>query len=115
LIKEGSNLLNEEINFFYRQSIVVWNAYNRTNQSGVLPKAYMFGCAVVVLNKNANEFIENHVTGVLIESNDNLIEIKDAIEEVINNKERFYLACRSKFLNTFYYKARVADFEKILK
>lgn len=104
VILEGHTMTNEEINQYYRDSLVVWNAYNRSIQSGVLPKAYMFGAAVIVLFCNANEFIENHKTCVIIKDNKNVIEIKKAVEEILEQKELFFQNCRNKFLEMFYYK-----------
>jgi hypothetical protein len=114
VISEGHPMSNEEINYYYRGSLLVWNAYNRSMQSGVLPKAYMFGAAVIVLFRNANEFIENHKTGILINDSNDVIEIKKAVEEVLSKKNFFFQNCRKMFLNTFYYKNRIKDFLSLL-
>ncbi len=59
-IQAGRPMQTEEINRFYRQSICVWNAYNRSTQSSVLPNALMQGTPVIV-NKNgaAKEIMED--------------------------------------------------------
>ena len=110
VISEGHPMTNEEINHYYRESLVVWNAYNRSMQSGVLPKAYMFGAAVLGLFRNANEFAENHKTGILINDNSDVIEIKNAVEEILSKKIFFFQNCRKMFLSTFYYKSKIKDF-----
>jgi len=115
VVSEGYPMTNEEINCHYRGSLIVWNAYNRSMQSGVLPKAYMFGAAVIVLSRNANEFVENHKTGVLIEDNNDMVKIKEAMEEIIIDMDYFSLNCRRKFLEVFYYKNRIAEFMNLLK
>lgn len=114
VISEGHSMTNEEINNYYRKSLVVWNAYNRSMQSGVLPKAYMFGAAVLVLSRNANEFLQNNKTGILINNNNDLIEIKSAVEEILSKKNFFFRNCRKMFIKTFYYKNKIGDFLSLL-
>ena len=104
IIQEGEILNNQKINKFYSISLIVWNAYYRSMQSGVLPKAYMFGAAVIALEKNKNEFIDNNETGILISNEWNLEEIKIAISNIIRNKDFMSKKSRNKFLSTFYYK-----------
>lgn len=115
VISEGHTMSNEEINFFYNDSLIVWNAYNRSMQSGVLPKAYMFGAAILGTYHCNNEYIENHVTGVLVEDNQNIIEIKNAIEEILDKKDLFIQNCRAKFLSTFYYKNKMNEYISFLQ
>ena len=45
----GKPMSNLEINNYFNKSLVVWNAYRRSMQSGVLPKAYMFGTPVIIV------------------------------------------------------------------
>jgi hypothetical protein len=114
VISEGHPMTNEEINLYYRDSQVIWNAYNRSMQSGVLPKAYMFGAAVIALIQIASDFVDNHKTGVLIKNNSDMIEIKNAVQEIIDQKEIFSKNCRNKFLDTFYYKKYINNFKYLL-
>lgn len=114
-IFSGRPMKNSEINNFYQESQVIWNAYNRSMQSGVLPKAFMYGAAVIVLRCNANEFIDNHSTGVLINDNKNLDEIRDAALEIISKKDDYFFNCRNKFLEKFYYKNKKKDYLSLLK
>ena len=106
-IVQGSYLSNDEINSYYLSSILVWNAYDRTMQSGVLAKAFMFGTPVISLKKNSNEFVINLVTGIEIMSNDNVIEISNAISYVISNINYISSNCRNKFFNTFFYRSKI--------
>jgi hypothetical protein len=115
IISEGAAMSNKQINKYYSDSIVVWNAYNRSMQSGVLPKAYMFGAAVVVQSKMVNEFVDNNRTGVSITDNENVEEIKNAIEEIISRESLYIKNCRQKFLDVFYYKGKLTEFSTILK
>lgn len=114
-ISAGHFMTNAEINEHYRNSIVVWNAYNRSLQSGVLPKAYMFGAAVIVLTKNASEYILDGYTGVLIDDNNNIEQIKNAIQKIACGKEIFVHNCRKLFLNLFFYKSKLADVKSIIR
>lgn len=113
-ISAGHPMKNSEINSFYKESQVVWNAYNRSMQSGVLPKAFMFGAAVIVLRRNANEFMDNYSTGVLINDNKNLLEIKKAVEDIIALKDNYFQNCRNKFFEKFYYKNKTEIFLSLL-
>jgi hypothetical protein len=114
-IHEGSPMTNNTINGYYEKSAVVWNAYNRSMQSGVLPKSFMFGTPVIVLKKNANEFIENKITGLLIDNNNDVLEIKEAIESILSKNQIFFANCRTKFKNTFYYKSKIDVFKKLFE
>ncbi len=114
-IKAGAPLKNSEINQCYKDSQVIWNAYNRSMQSGVLPKAFMFGTPAILLHSNANDYLDNHVTGVLIHNNSDLIEIKCAVDEILANREMFFVNCRRKFLEKFYYKNKINDFLAFIK
>ena len=113
-ICSGHPMTNSEINNFYKNSQIVWNAYNRSMQSGVLPKAFMYGAAVIVLRRNANEFIDNEITGILIEDNSNLDEIRKAAEVIISKKNDYFINCRNKFLEKFYYKNKIKDYLFVL-
>lgn len=114
VLQTGRFMQNDEINSYYRDSCVVWNAYNRSMQSGVLPKAYMHGAAVIVLAKNANEFIINNVTGMLVNNNGDLIEIKKAVEYIVDKPVFFEQNCRAFFLNVFYYKSHSLNFQDLI-
>lgn len=50
-VQSGRTMSSQEINTFYRRSICVWNVYNRSIQSGVLPNALMQGTPLIV-NQN---------------------------------------------------------------
>lgn len=115
VIVEGSPMSNQEINEFYNKSAVVWNAYNRSMQSGVLPKAFMFGTPVILLEKNANEFVNNKKDCVFLSNNEDTLEIKEAINFIEFNQKEFKNNCRDKFLSTFYYKSKIEIFGKLIE
>ena len=105
---------NIKINNYFEKSVLVWNAYNRSMQSGVLPKAFMFGAPVVMLKKNENEFMQNKITGILIEDNNDVYEIKNAIEFILSKRDFFFVNCRFKFKESFYYKNKLDVFKKMI-
>jgi hypothetical protein len=114
MISEGHPMTNTEINSFFNDSILVWNAYNRSMQSGILPKAFMFGAAVIVLFRNSNEFIDDRRTGILIKDNNNIDEIRKAVDEIIEQSDFYFENCRNKFADCFYYKNKINQFISLL-
>lgn len=114
VIQAGRPMSTKEINEYYRRSLMVWNAYYRSTQSGVLPKAYMFGTPVIALNRNANEFLEDRKTCVLIEDNANVSEIRSAVEWVAGRFDELSRHCRERFLGTFYYRSHLTTFSWLL-
>lgn len=105
-VQEGRPLDNREINQFYAGSLVVWNAYKRSMQSGVLPKAYMFGIPLLVSASNVSEFFTDRQNGVKIAANYEMSEINRAIADIAENFEVYSMFCRRRFLDVFYYKPR---------
>lgn len=114
IIAAGWPMTNAEINRHFLASIVVWNAYNRSMQSGVLPKAYMFGAAVIGLARNANEFIDSRRTGICINNNGDVSEIRAAVAEIVRDQVAYAARCRRKFIDCFYYGNRIDDFRALL-
>lgn len=109
-VLEGRPLSNAEINACFARSVVVWNAYKRSMQSGVLPKAYMFGTPLLVSSSTRSEFFTDRRNGVLISDKYDFGEIKDAIANIIENFGEYSLACRRQFLDVFYYRAQSQAF-----
>lgn len=114
IIREGQPMSNSEINGYYNSSIVVWNAYRRSMQSGVLPKAFMFGTPLIVSSYNSSEFFESHQHGVMVGGNYDVDEMKMAVKDVVANFVKYSASCRQKFLSTFCYKAHTAKFMKFV-
>lgn len=113
-IVHGKPMTNEEINGYYASSLVVWNAYVRTTQSGVLPKAFMFGCPAIVLKKNLSD---NTITGenvVAVENNQSCMEIDNAIETIIKNFHHYSDSARKTFLNKYYWGNYSDQFKRII-
>ena len=103
-IRKGTPLSDEEINECYASSFVVWNAYARTTQSGVLAKSFMFGTPAIVLRKNLSEFTEDGKEVVAIDDNTSFEEIKNAVVKITDSFTQFSDAARKRFEETFYYR-----------
>ncbi len=104
-VQSGRPLTNEEIGDFYARSIVVWNAYRRSMQSGVLPNAYMFGTPVLITSLNRSEYFVDGMTGIEVGHQYDSIQIKSAIDTIIINFSQYSKACRSIFLDKFFYRS----------
>lgn len=114
VIKKGTPLTNEEINNAYSSSLLVWNAYTRTTQSGVLAKAYMFGTPALVMKHNLNEFMVDKQTVFSIIDNTDVNEIQSGVENIICNFNRYTTCCRKLFFSHFYYRNYNQVLKKIL-
>lgn len=111
---DGKPLSNEEINNCYASSYVVWNAYGRTTQSGVLAKSFMFGTPVILLKKNLSEYTTDGKDVVAIDDNKSYEQISSAVESIVNNFKNFTTACRDRFLCTFHFQLHKETMKRIL-
>lgn len=113
-IMDGRPLSNQEINDCYAQSWVVWNAYRRSMQSGVLPKAYMFGTPVLTTELNRSEFFANGRHGIEVGANYLFTEIETAVLNIRDNFASYSKSCRDMFMHTFHYEASAVAFMKLV-
>ena len=109
IVRSGKPLTNSEINASYHSSLVVWNAYRRSMQSGVMPKAFMFGTPVLVSGFNQSEFFVNHECGELI-SQYNYEDTILAISMIIANFSMYSICSREAFLRNYFYRAHSQKF-----
>lgn len=114
VIHKGKPMSNEEINTYYSSSIAVWNAYERTTQSGVLAKSFMFGTPAVVMRYNLNEFTHDGQNVEAIDDNTNKKEITAAVEHIYKNQQSFSRECRKEFERSFYYRIHNDKLKKII-
>ena len=114
-ISKGKPMTDNEINHHYASTYVVWNAYERLTQSGVLAKAFMFGTPAIVMRKNLSEFTEDGQEVKAIDDNRNFKEIESAVETIVGNFERFSISSRERFENSFYYKCYNDQMRKIIE
>jgi len=114
-INHGKPLKNSEINQAYANSFAVWNLYNRSTQSGVMPKAQMFGTAPIASTIGSfPEFIQNGVNGFLM-SDYNFNELKKTIYNAFENREKLFENCRSNFFQKFYFANYVDEIKHIVE
>jgi hypothetical protein len=113
-IQSGRSLTNVEIGNYYARSLVVWNAYRRSMQSGVLPNAYMYGTPVLITRLTRNEYFIDRVTGVEIETDYDANQIKAAIDIITTNFYEYSKACRRIFLDSFFYRSFAPKFIKFV-
>ncbi len=110
IIVSGEPMSTQAINDYFSKSVVVWNAYRRSMQSGVLPKAYMFGTPVIVRESNPSEYFIDGENGVEVSENCSSIDICSAIDEIVENYSHYSICCKEKFINCFYYKSQSNEF-----
>lgn len=115
IIKKGRPMSNDEINEYYATSFVVWNAYARTTQSGVLVKSLMFGTPAVVLRKNLSEFIVDGQEVVAIDDNTSFEIIEQAVLRITSDFGHYSSSARKCFEDKFYYRKYNEIFMKILE
>jgi glycosyltransferase involved in cell wall biosynthesis len=110
----GRTLQNSEINSCYAKSLCVWNLYRRSTQSGVLPKAFMFGTPVIASNIGSfPEYIRDGFNGrfASVEDRDGVLSV---LEQIRRNTDEYAGNCRQNFLDLFYYKSRLSDLRQLL-
>jgi glycosyltransferase involved in cell wall biosynthesis len=113
-ILSGRPLTNNEINRCYAESFCVWNLYRRSTQSGVLPKAFMFGSSVIAGRIGSfPEFIQDGVNGRFADARDHE-NIWAALEDIRSNLNAYATSSRKTFLETFYYRSHLRKLERLL-
>ncbi len=103
-IQKGRPLSDAEINEYYASTYVVWNAYSRTTQSGVLAKSFMFGTPAIVLRRNLSEFTKDSQEVVAIDDNTSFGEIEKAVLRITDDFDHYSSATRKRFEETFFYR-----------
>ena len=111
-VVSGNPMRTEEINDYYAKSLVIWNAYKRSMQSGVLPKAYMFGVPVITSLSGSSEYFVSDSTGLAISSDYKLEDFVGAISLILASFPKYSSCARAYFLKNFYYKGLSDQFFK---
>lgn len=111
----GRPLTNEEINECYKRSFCVWNVYRRSTQSGVLPKAFMFGTPVMASKIGSfPEFVEASFNGEFVRNPVCFEEIQSKLTNMKKNIDHYSENARMSFMKTFYYKANLSRLESTI-
>ncbi len=114
-IVSGKPMTNEEINTYYAESILIWNAYNRSTQSGVLAKSFMFGTPGLVMQHNLSEFVKDGREVKAIKSNTDFEEMNLAVEDIIRNIDVYSHNARSNYERNYDYSVHNFSIQSIIK
>lgn len=114
-IIQGRPMTNNEINECYASSWFVWNAYNRSTQSGVLAKAFMFGTPAIVMKKNLSEFVENGKEVIAVDDNSDYKQLSSAAKELIKNHDFYSKNARANFEKNYIYSAHNKTMTEIIQ
>lgn len=112
-IQSGCILSDSQINACYSRAKIVWCAYSRSNQSGVLPKAYMFGSPVIVLAGIMDDHFQAGVLGEAITSYA-VNDIVQSVNLILNDYTQLSKNCRRYYTSTFDYKANLEAVKKLV-
>ncbi len=108
-------LTNSEINECYSRSYCNWNIYSRSTQSGVLPKAFMFGTPVLASsNGSFPEFVKPSCNGEFVANRFCFEEILSKVLHIKENFPKYSRNARKSFMETFYFQANVKKFEAMI-
>lgn len=114
-ISHGRPLTNSEINAAYKRSFCVWNVYRRSTQSGVLPKAFMFGTPVIASSIGSfPELVKTSYNGELIKNSSDFISIEKNLTLIKKNFQTYSRGARKSFEEIFYYKSNVNKLKSII-
>ena len=114
IIKKGRYLTDEEIDKCYAETKIIWNAYIRMTQSGVLARSFMFGTPAIILKKNLSEFTVDGQEVAVIDDNTSFEEIEKAVYTILSNFDYYSKAARKRFEDTFFYVKYKNAMKKIL-
>jgi glycosyltransferase involved in cell wall biosynthesis len=104
-----------EINQHYLESFCVWNAYELSTQSGVLPHAFMAGSPVLAARIGSfPEFVREGLNGEYIDASAGPSEVLRCVERMRDRIGIYVDGCRKTFLETFYYRSHKDEFSALL-
>ncbi|HUX44210.1 MAG TPA: glycosyltransferase [Terracidiphilus sp.] len=113
-VRCGRPLSNAEMNQCYADCFCIWNLYRRSTQSGVLPKAFMFGTPVIASRIGSfPEYVREGRNGAFA-GGENSEQIWKAAQDFQLRAGSYAEGCRSTFLKTFYYRPQLEAFGQIL-
>ena len=113
-VVSGKPMTNEEINEYYISSFLVWNAYHRSTQSGVLAKSFMFGTPGLVMKHNLSEFVVDGREVKAIACNSDIEELDNALEDVLLNFSTYSSNARKNYERNYDYRIHNKKMDTIL-
>jgi glycosyltransferase involved in cell wall biosynthesis len=106
LVQHGRVLSAAEMDQKYLDSFCVWNLYKYSTQSGVLPRAFMAGTAVIATRMGSfPEFILPGINGEFVESAYDFDAIIQAARKISGSIQVYVAGCRYTFRKLFHYRA----------
>lgn len=114
IVNHAHSLANEEINHAYSVSNCTWMLYNRSTQSGVICKSFMFGAPVIASDTGSFREAVNADNGTILSGAYTLDDIDQAYEAIKRDLPRLSQGARETFLQQFYYGAHVERFRKLI-
>ena len=114
IVNHAHSLTNEEINHAYAVTNCTWMLYNRSTQSGVICKSFMFGAPVIASDIGSFREAVNAENGIILSGDYSLDDIDDAYEAVKSDLTRLSQGARETFLHDFYYGAHVERFRELI-
>ena len=100
-LRSGEVLDSDTIDWCFRSSLVVWNVYASSTQSGVMAQAFMHGTPVIASKIGGlAEYVEPGVNGEFVSSAEPAA-ILEAINRIVNNEARYIAGARRTFLRQF--------------
>lgn len=114
IVNHGHALSNAEINHAYAISNCTWMLYNRSTQSGVLCKSFMFCSPVIASNIGSFREFVNDSNGIILSNGYSMSDIDGAYNKIIANLFEYSDGARNTFLDSFYWKKFINEFEKLI-
>ena len=87
---QGKYMTDDFINNCYKESMLVWNAYTRGMQSGVLARSFLYATPVIVNQNNSNEYVTDRFNSYFISDLNDFCQFKNAI--VFTTKNQLFLS-----------------------
>ncbi|MCC8052228.1 MAG: glycosyltransferase [Clostridiales bacterium] len=115
ILNHAHPLTNDEINEAYKKSNCVWLLYNRSTQSGVLCKSFMFGTPVIASDIGSFGDIVTGGNGIILKTEYNFDDIDAAYETILSDLASYSKNARQTFLNNFYWKKHIKQFKETIE
>ncbi|MBQ9901132.1 MAG: glycosyltransferase, partial [Clostridia bacterium] len=115
IVVHGHSLSNREINQAYAISNCTWMLYNRSTQSGVICKSFMFGAPVIASKIGSFQEIVAPENGIILYGSYTLDDIDNAYERIRGNLAALSDGARDTFISRFYYGNHVDRFREIIE
>lgn len=115
IVNHGHSLSNCEINHAYLLSNCTWMLYNRSTQSGVICKSFMFGAPVIASEIGSFKDVVNSDNGIILHGSYSLDDIDSAYETIKNHFSTLSDGARKSFISQFYYGKHIDLFKEVIE